>query len=290
MKRNENKNELKNISQWPKTAIDQDALGASSKMAEARIRNDSWKEDLKLIEKLKAYVTEGLRREEILDFMQRDFDCYAWSIRTLDRRLRYFDIRYTDTDVAVDEVEEAVTREMEGPGRLLGYRAMQKKLRQVHHLRVPRDLVHAVMYNVDPVALEERAPCFKKKKTKGHFTTRGTNWVHSLDGHDKLMGYQNNTFPIAVYGCIDTCSRKLLWVKVWMSNSDPNIIGRFYLEHLFNTKVMASIIRVDKGTETGVMATMHAYLRQQHEDDMDPTETVIYGPSTSNQVGILTQP
>ena len=132
MKRNENKNELKNISQWPKTAIDQNALGASSKMAEARIRNDSWKEDLKLIEKLKEYVTESLRREEILDFMQRDFDCYAWSIRTLDRRLRYFDIRYTDTDVAVDEVEEAVTREMEGPGRLLGYRAMQKKLRQVY--------------------------------------------------------------------------------------------------------------------------------------------------------------
>jgi len=69
-----------------------------------------------------------------------------------------------------------------------------------------------------------------------------------------------------------------------MTNSDPNVIGRFYLEHLFNTEVMASIIRVDKGTETGVMATMHAYLRQQHEDDMDPAETVVYGPSTSNQV------
>ena len=24
---------------------------------------------------------------------------------------------------------------------------------------------------------------------------------------------------------------------------------------------------------------MHAYLRQQHEDEMDPIETVIYGPS-----------
>ena len=65
----------------------------------ARIRNDPWKEDLNLREKLKDYVTEGLRREEILHFMLRDFDCYAWSIRTLDRRLRYFDIIYTDTDV-----------------------------------------------------------------------------------------------------------------------------------------------------------------------------------------------
>ena len=35
--------------------------------------------------------------------------------------------------------------------------------------------------------------------------------------------------------------------------------------------------------ETGVMATMHAFFRQ-HQIDMDPAETVIYGPSTANQV------
>ena len=61
---------------------------------------------------------------------------------------------------------KAVTREMDGPGRLLGYRAMQKNLKQIHKFRVPRDLVHAVMYNVNPDVMEERAPCFKKKKKK----------------------------------------------------------------------------------------------------------------------------
>ena len=172
---------------------------------------------------------------------------------------------------------------MDGPGRLLGYRALHKKLRQVHELNVPRDVVYAVMYNVDPVALEGRAPQFKKKKPKSNFTSRGSNWVHSLDGHDKLMGYQNSTFPIAVYGCMDTCSRKILWIRVWMSNSDPNIIGRFYREHLFKSRKIAAKLRLDRGSETGVMATMHAFLRQHH-GDMDPLETVIYGPSTSNQV------
>lgn len=147
----------------------------TSKMAAARIWNDSWKEDLNFREKLKDYVTEGLCCKEILDFMLRDFNCYTWSIRTLDRRLQYFDMRYMDTDVAVDEVEEAIVQEIEGPGRLPGYRAMQEKLRQVYNLRVPRDLVHAVIYNVNPDALEDRAPCFKKKKKKGHFTTRETN-------------------------------------------------------------------------------------------------------------------
>ena len=40
---------------------------------------------------------------------------------------------------------------------------------------------------------------------------------------------------------------------------------------------------MDRGTETGVMATMHAFLRKHH-GDMDPAETVIYGPSAANQV------
>ena len=139
------------------------------------------------------------------------------------------------------------------------------------------------MYNVDPEALAERAPQYKKKKAKGNFISRGPNWVHSLDGHDKLMGYQNSTFPIAVYGCMDTCSRKMLWAKVWVSNSNPDIIGRFYLEYLFKSRTIASKLRLDKGSETGVMATILAFLRQHH-GDMDPLDTVMYGPSTSNQV------
>ena len=45
-----------------------------------------------------------------------------------------------------------------------------------------------------------------------------------MDGHDKLMGYQNSTFPLAIYGCIDTASRKILWLRVWNTNSKPEII------------------------------------------------------------------
>ena len=72
---------------------------------------------------------------------------------------------------------------------------MQNKLRQEHGLNVPRDLVHDVMYELDEEGLAARRPCQKQKCNKGHFTTKGVNWVFSLDGHDKLMGYQNSTFP-----------------------------------------------------------------------------------------------
>ena len=47
---------------------------------------------------------------------------------------------------------------------------------------------------------------------------------------------------------------------------------------------MASYLRMDKGTETGIMATMHAFLRNNHGDMEDASDTVLYGPSTSNQV------
>ena len=36
-------------------------------------------------------------------------------------------------------------------------------------MNVPRDLVYAVIYQVDPDALEHMAPKFKKKKSEGHF-------------------------------------------------------------------------------------------------------------------------
>ena len=79
-----------------------------------------------------------------------------------------------------------------------------------------------------PKGLEAGGPVGKKKTNpKGSFTTKGPIWVHSLDGHDKLMGYQNSTFPLAVYGCIDTASRKLLWLRIWVTNSDPKVIGRW---------------------------------------------------------------
>lgn len=44
------------------------------------------------------------------------------------------------------------------------------------------------MSELDPDGLETRGGVGgKKKRKKGHFTTKGTNWVHALDGHDKLM-------------------------------------------------------------------------------------------------------
>ena len=102
-------------------------------------------------------------------------------------------------DVTV--VRQAVAEEMDGPGKLLGYRAMQKRIRQEHELNVTRDMVHAAMqcviYDLDPEGLEARSVGSKKRKPKGHFTTKGPNFVHSVDGHDEVYDVMRRCLRLA---------------------------------------------------------------------------------------------
>ena len=163
-----------------------------------RIRNKSWAEeesDQSVEEALRNYNRQGLQRKEILSFLVCDFG----------------DIHCNDKRVSVEDVKSAIiNKELMGPGRLLGYHATHLKIKNIHGLNMPRDLVYAAMTGLDSDGLIMRQPGNKKPKEKGTFISSGPNWVMSLDGHGKPMGFQNNTFPIAIYGAIDTASGKLL--------------------------------------------------------------------------------
>ena len=86
-----------------------------------------WRDDNQLKESLKEYVRVEYQRTEILSFVSQDFPHYKWSLRSLDRRLRHFEIYYTNYNVDVADVQQAVAKELDGPGKLVGYRAMHKK-------------------------------------------------------------------------------------------------------------------------------------------------------------------
>ena len=140
----------------------------------ARIRNSEWEDDIELkMNDLKENVSRNLRQSEIVDLMKVKYPMYSWSLRTLSRRLHHSGIRYTDYSVDIDEVKEAAEKEMKGPGRLLGYRSLHKKVREVHGLSVPRNLVYDVMADVNPEGLEERGGVgMPKRPTRtGAFTS-----------------------------------------------------------------------------------------------------------------------
>ena len=127
-----------------------------------------WKEDVSLERDLKQYISKNLRRDEVLDFVSRDYSQYSWSLSTLDRRLRYFDNHYINYDIPVEAVQTAVRQELQGPGNLLGYQAMNLELRTLHDIQAPRNLVHKVMQNEDPDGLAGRSLERKKSLAKHH--------------------------------------------------------------------------------------------------------------------------
>ena len=133
----------------------------------SRIRNSDWQEDAELKQDLKRYILQNLSRREILDFVSRDYAQYAWSLGTLSRRLAYFDIKYIEYNTDLKEVEAALQSELQGPGQLLGYRSMQRKIREQHQLAVPRNLVYDLMTELDPDGLERRGSVGRRKHKRG---------------------------------------------------------------------------------------------------------------------------
>ena len=133
----------------------------------SRIRNPDWENDENLKADIQKYVLQNLTRREVLDFLGRDYPQYAWSLPTLSRRMAHFGVKYVEYETDLKVVEKAVKEETGGPGQLLGYRSMHKKLREHHHLAVPRGLVYDVMTQIDPEGLERRGKVGQKKRHRG---------------------------------------------------------------------------------------------------------------------------
>ena len=249
----------------------------------------AWECDESLELMLREKVNQNYSRKELLSYVNRDFPHLfkhgTCSLRTLCRVLSHFNIKYVDNSAGANEVLDAVKYETSGPGKDLGYRALTAKIREEHNLNVPRDAVYAAMQMVDPEALEARQLGAKKKARTGHFVTEGPNSYWSVDGHDKMCGYQHEV-PLGIYGILDQASRKILMLKVGYSNKDPNAIGHWFVELLYNLKIIPKNLRMDKGTETGVMAAIFSQLRFGKGGIDDPTDCLHYGPSTSNQVNL----
>ena len=60
-----------------------------------------------------------------------------------------------------------------------------------HEVQVPQNLVHKMLQNEDPEGLEFRRSSSKNKDRKRIYSCDGPRNGVSLDGHDKLCGYQN---------------------------------------------------------------------------------------------------
>ena len=152
----------------PENSIRQTVRPASNM---SRIRNPDWENNENVKADIQKYVLQNFTRREVLDFLGRDYPQYAWSLPTLSQRMAHFGLKYVDYGTDLKVIERAVKEETSGPGELLGYQSMHKKLREHHHLAVLRGLVYDVMTQIDPEGLESRGKVGQKKRHRG---TTGT--------------------------------------------------------------------------------------------------------------------
>ena len=125
-------------------------------------------------------------------------------------------------DASSETFQAVVQKELNGSGKLLGCRALNQKLRMQHELQVPGSLLHKLLENKYPEGLYFAAHLHQRMREKAISLLRVRLMLYRemlyLQGHEKLGGYQNLTFPLGIYGCLDTYSRKMLFLYVSLSN------------------------------------------------------------------------
>ena len=125
------------------------------------------------------------------------------------------------------------------------------------------------MLELDPEGLAQRSLIKKRKRRANLFRTDGPLYAVLLDGRDKLCQYQDWTFTLGLYG--------------YPMLSNPHIARR-YFDFLYDSRILPKFLRIDKGSETGKMATLHAYLTSKLGVMEDPTDFVRYGQSNTNKI------
>lgn len=225
-------------------------------------------------ELIHRYFTEGHTYEIILELLRTNHNI-PMSLKTLKTRLKNAGLTRRTNYTPIATVRAVISEELRGPGQLFGYRAMWQTLRQKYSLTVKRDDVMLILAELDPAGIQQRS---RHRFVRRVYHSLGPNHVWHVDGYDKLKPY-----GVAISGCIDGFSRKVMWLKCGSSNNDPGIIAGHYMQCVSEYGVLPMRLRTDCGTENGIMAAIHCALRSEHMDEFAGALSHMYGTSTSNQ-------
>lgn len=193
------------------------------------------------------YHGQGMRVEHVINIMKERHGLKI-TPRTLARRSHDLGLhrRHDDIDlgrVTMEEVADMIRHCKRMPdGKLAGYRRIHHILRNQHGVHVHRDIVAAMVKQMDADGVEAR---LRRSIRRRVFYVPGPNHAWSADGHDKLK-----KFGITLYGIIDAWSRRVLGIFVHVTNNNPAHIGLYFLEVVKKVGGIPQKTVTDHGTET----------------------------------------
>ena len=188
-------------------------------------------EETGLEEILTSYFYAGFTYTEILEFLNV-YHGHQISPATLKRRFKALGLHrrpLVPGRATVEEVNNAVQKELDTSGANLGYRRIWASLKKQKILIRKEDVRKAILeLKVEGVQQRKR-----RKLVRWKYRSPSLSYhIWHIDGHDKLK-----PFGFSVYGCINGFSRKLIWLEVTSSNKVPEIISQYYLKAVKRLKV-----------------------------------------------------
>ncbi|KAL3968992.1 hypothetical protein ACER0C_002821 [Sarotherodon galilaeus] len=220
------------------------------------------------------YFNEGHSYSVIMDMML-SLHGVKMSLRSLKSKLNNAGLYRRKHFHSRTTIINAIRAELQGPGRLFGYRTMWQVLKQKHHLKVKRDDVMKILRELNPHGCQMRT---RRRFIRRTYHSLGPNYMWHADGYDKLK-----PFGLAISGCIDGFSRKVLWLECGPTNNNPVVIAYYYLSCVGRLGVVPMRLRTDCGTENGIMAAVQCALRHHHDDHFSGESSHMFGSSTNNQ-------
>ncbi|KAG2112122.1 hypothetical protein BD769DRAFT_1689849 [Suillus cothurnatus] len=93
-----------------------------------------------------------------------------------------------------------------------------------------------------------------------YFRTYEPELVRQLDQHDKWLRY-----GLGLHTGIEPFSGRIMWMRVWHSNRNPQLILSYYLDTVEMLGHMPMVTQSDPGSENYGIANGHTMLRQWHD-------------------------
>ena len=153
---------------------------------------------------------------------------------------------------------------------------MQARLRHFHAVHVDRECLRLILSYLDPLGVQQRR---QRRLKRRRYMCKGPNYLYHVDGWDKLK-----PFGLAVHGCIDGFSRRIMWLECGRTNNDPFVVCSYFCKLIADIGGVPHLIRADRGTENVNIEILQRLFRSEHPDvRARRVTTFLYGKSSSNQ-------
>ncbi|KAG1717935.1 hypothetical protein EDB19DRAFT_1899669 [Suillus lakei] len=206
-----------------------------------------------------------LNDKEIVLALQKHFDTKRYGIGLTKFRQIRVDMgleRSHRQGHTIETIREAVT-ELREMFPHAGTREMIGLLFHEKNMSVAKSVMMSYFAAYEPELVQQRKARRLKRK---RFWAAGVNDLFAVDQHDKWL-----RFGLGLHTGIEPFSGWIMWIRVWHSNRNPQLILSYYLDTITELGHMPLITQSDLGTENYGIANAQTLLRQRYDPTLQGT-------------------